>query len=152
MSLLSYQDNASKTQLFSDRFAMVLSSLCVLHCIATPLLLVAVPSLTAYSIFSGEVLHHTLLYFILPVGLFALTIGFLHHKQMWVIFLGLLGLTLLSAPLLLESALMERWHIDHHVLGENGETFLTIVGSIFVVIAHICNSRLGQRNMSFAKA
>jgi hypothetical protein len=152
MSLVTYQNSTGKTQIMSDRLAMVLSSLCILHCIATPLLLVAVPSLAAYSIFSGETLHHALLFFILPVGLLALTLGFRHHKQAWVLSMGIIGLVLLCSPMLLESPLMAPLHIDLHDLGENSETYITIVASIFVVIAHTANYRLRQTNTSYTQA
>ena len=61
-----------RTQTLGDRLAIALSSLCVIHCLATPLLLIILPSFGALFADSHELFHQIILFFVLPVGLAAL--------------------------------------------------------------------------------
>ncbi|MBT3134440.1 MerC domain-containing protein [Alteromonas sp. ALT199] len=126
-----------KVQFISDRLAMILSSLCVIHCLLTPILLISIPALASVSILNDETFHQILLFFVLPIGAFALSVGYLHHRSKWVVLAGAFGLTLLSSPLLVE------WlGLGHEVLGENGEVIITVIASSIIVSAHIVNYRL----------
>jgi hypothetical protein len=126
-----------KVQFISDRLAMLLSSLCVIHCLLTPILLISIPALAGVSILNDETFHQILLFFVLPIGVFALSLGYLHHKNKWVVFAGVFGLTLLSSPLLVE------WiGLGHEVLGEYGEVIITVIASFIIVGAHLINYRL----------
>ncbi|MDP6881440.1 MAG: MerC domain-containing protein [Alteromonas macleodii] len=126
-----------KVQFISDRLAMLLSSLCVIHCLLTPILLISIPALAGVSILNDETFHQILLFFVLPIGVFALSLGYLHHKNKWVVFAGVFGLTLLSSPLLVE------WvGLGHEVLGEYGEVTITVIASCIIVGAHLINYRL----------
>jgi hypothetical protein len=135
----TYQGNSAmpKVQFISDRLAMLLSSLCVIHCLLTPILLISIPALASVSILNDETFHQILLFFVLPIGFLALAVGYLHHKNKWVVFTGVFGLTLLSSPLLVE------WiGLGHEVLGEHGEVIITIMASLIIVGAHLVNYRL----------
>lgn len=126
-----------KVQFISDRLAMLLSSLCVLHCLLTPILLISIPALAGVSILNDETFHQILLFFVLPIGVLALSLGYLHHKNKWVVFAGVFGLTLLSSPLLIE------WiGLGHEVLGEYVEVIITVIASFIIVGAHLINYRL----------
>lgn len=141
---LTHQGNAmAKIQFFSDKLAVAISSLCVLHCIATPLLLIAVPSLASASMLSDETFHRVLLFFVIPIGAVALTIGYSHHKQIKVLAAGIVGLTLLSTPILIEAS-----GLDHEVLGETGEVYITVLASFIIVAAHFINFNLRKRHQS----
>ena len=111
-----------------DRFAVSLSLLCVVHCLLTPILLVAMPSLTS-TVLGGEKLHLLLVFLILPTSLFSLTLGCKRHSR-WIFWIaGLVGLALLIA-----GGFVEPLGLDHH-----WETRLTLIGSAFVASAHILN-------------
>ena len=126
-----------KVQFISDRLAMLLSSLCVIHCLLTPILLISIPALAGVSILNDETFHQILLFFVLPIGVLALSLGYLHHKNKWVVFAGVFGLTLLSSTLLVE------WiGLGHEVLGEYGEVIITVIASFIIVGAHLINYRL----------
>ncbi len=126
-----------KVQFISDKLAMLLSSLCVIHCLLTPMLIIALPSLASVTILNDETFHQILLFFVLPIGATALFLGYGHHKNKWVAAAGTLGLVLLSSPLLVEWA-----GLGHEVLGEHGEVLITVIASFIVVGAHIANYRL----------
>ena len=117
-----------RTQTLGDRLAIALSSLCVIHCLATPLLLIILPSFGALFADSHELFHQIILFFVLPVGLAALAAGYRHHHKNSV--LAILFVTALYG---------------HDYLGEIGETGATIVASLIIAYAHLRNYKLSQK-------
>lgn len=117
-------------QTLTDRMAIGLSFLCTLHCLATPVLLAVVPSLTALAL-DNEAFHLWMLAAVLPISGFALTVGYSKHKHMPVLTVGGLGLLLMILAVL----------IGHDLLGEAGEKTLTVVGAAVVALAHYLNQR-----------
>ena len=124
-----------RIQEVGDKIAIALSSLCVVHCVLTPLLIIALPTFGGLAILDHEVFHQVLLFFVVPVGLVALLAGYRHHKNGKVLSCGLAGLFLLTLA----------GTVAHDIAGEEGETVLTIIASLFIVIAHIQNFR--KRNL-----
>lgn len=118
-----------------DKMAIFLSSLCVIHCLITPILIIALPSLGSMFASNHEIFHKVLLFFVLPVGLVALYAGYRHHQSAKVFAVGVVGLSLLTFAAFF---VHERW-------GELAETVLTVFASIIIVIAHLMNFRLRQR-------
>lgn len=113
-----------------DRFAIGVSALCVLHCLVTPLLILALPSL-ASSIIAGESLHIWLVYAVIPSSVFALTLGCKQHKRRLFMVLGGIGLVSL-----LLGVNVEALGLDHH-----WEQIFTIAGASLVALAHALNFR-----------
>jgi len=111
-----------------DRIAIGLSLLCVIHCLLTPVLLVALPSL-ASTWLGGENVHLLLVFFVVPTSLFSLTLGCKRHSRWSFWFLGLIGLCFLISGVFVESL-----GLDHE-----WETRFTLLGSSFVAYAHIMN-------------
>lgn len=67
-------------QAFTDKFAITLSFLCVIHCVILPFLLVLLPSLGVWQL-DNEAFHSWLLIAVLPVSLYALVSGYKKHHQ-----------------------------------------------------------------------
>lgn len=115
------------------------STLCLVHCVAFPLILAAIPVLgsaeSATAGCSGTPLdfwiHFGLLAAVVPVGVTAWGLGYRHHKDPGILFLGLVGVSLLVAALM----------FGHHWMDGQGERILTIAGSIAMVSAHLLNRR-----------
>lgn len=122
---------AEKTERW-DKIGLFLSSLCALHCLATPLLVLALPVLG--DVFHEEWVHILMALFVVPVGLYAFWSGYKHHHQVQVFGLGIAGLVLVSGASLLP-------HQVHEVVEFYGHDILTIVGSVFLIVAHILNRR-----------
>tara|TARA_B100000886_G_scaffold332824_1_gene285990 strand:+ start:263 stop:661 length:399 start_codon:yes stop_codon:yes gene_type:complete len=122
------------SQAISDRLAMTLSFACILHCLFMPAFLVS--SLTFASIqFSDELLHYSILFFAIPVSLFALLSGKKNHNNNLIFIVGILGLTTLFLAIFSEG----------NFYGVPLETLLTIIGSIIVITAHYKNYQICQR-------
>lgn len=122
---------------YTDHVSIGLSALCVLHCLATPLLLVLLPSLSALHL-DSEAFHSGLLLGVIPISLFSLMMGCKRHKFYRVLLLGGCGLLFMVAALFMEG----------FQNGELLEKILTIVGAGILALGHYLNFRLCQRSDS----
>jgi len=114
-----------------DKAAITLSTLCFIHCLALPLMMVLMPSVWLASL-NDERFHQLLLFAVLPISLYALWRGYRQHQQGMVLSVVLLGLVLLAASALL----------GHDMLGEWGEKLLTVIGAVTVALGHWWNYRV----------
>jgi len=121
-------------QTVSDKTAISLSLLCALHCLALPSLLVLLPSLTALNL-ADEMVHLWLLFAVIPISIYALTMGCRKHKRLGIMVLGLIGLAVLIAA---------AW-LGHDILGETGEKTAVMTGAFIIAVSHWKNHRLCRR-------
>ncbi|KYG64094.1 hypothetical protein AZI86_14935 [Bdellovibrio bacteriovorus] len=112
-----------------DRWGLWLSSMCAIHCLATPLLVLALPVLGGF--FHQEWVHLAMALFVVPVGLIAFWSGYKHHRQVPVFSLGVVGLILVGLASVLPHEMVEIQELD----------VVTILGSICLIAAHILNRR-----------
>ena len=126
------------TQRLGDKIAIALSSLCVIHCLATPLILIILPSLGALVADNHEMFHQVILFFVLPIGVLALWAGYRHHHNLSTLLIGLAGLGLL---------LIAAFY-GHDYFGETGETALTIFASLIIATAHVRNFQSNRNFLS----
>jgi len=125
-------------QVHLDRFAIVLSSICAIHCIALPLVAGLVPLLAVATNHANALhefwFHQFILIFILPVSIIALIVGYrLHHQRIPVI-IGVIGLVILATVALFADLLITQQIIPH-----SGETLLTVLGGVIHAVGHIAN-------------
>ncbi|MDU0353734.1 MerC domain-containing protein [Paraglaciecola aquimarina] len=113
----------------ADRSAIILSSLCLIHCLVLPVILVLLPTLTSVAFFSDERFHTWLLYGVIPISLFAVVLGYFHHRNRSVVLVTSIGMSVLILVALL----------GHDVFGEQGEIVASVLGSILVAYGHIRN-------------
>lgn len=117
-----------------DRWGIVLSSLCAIHCLITPILILALPVLGGY--FESELVHIIMALFVVPVGVFAFWSGYKHHKKVSLLVMGLVGVSLVGgAPLV---------HDFLHDLEFIREDVMTVLGSVILICAHLLNRRACQ--------
>lgn len=109
-----------------DIGAMVLSGLCLVHCLALPLLVALIPVGALYGL-EDEHFHWLMLTLALPLSVASLSHGFLRHQRRFVPVIGGVGLALMAWDLLPQ--------IAAHGHG------LTVVGVMLVAIAHGLNIR-----------
>jgi len=118
-------------QITLDRIAVYLSAICVVQCLALPVAMLFLPSLSVLPV-SEELFHTLLLYIVIPVSIFAMVMGCKKHKSYNIIFYGALGLSIL-----LVSAIY-----GHDLFGESGEIAATLVGASVLSFGHIKNQKL----------
>jgi len=108
--------------------------MCVLHCLATPLLLVLLPSLSALNL-ENEAFHSWLLIAVIPTSLFSLAMGCKQHQYYRVLSMGIVGLLVLVSAVFVEDL----------ANGELLEKVLTVTGAVIVALAHYMNFRLCRK-------
>lgn len=114
-----------------DKAAVALSGLCLVHCLALPLLMALVPFLSEVM---PSHLHAQLLLLVVPVSVLAFALGFRRHGSSAVLAGGALGLGLLALGGTVAHA---RW-------GVAADRSLTVAGSLVLAVTHYYNSRLSR--------
>lgn len=117
---------AARQRLF-DGLAIGASALCLVHCLALPILIMLVPALAAY-LTLPESFHIGALILAVPTSILALAAGYRRHRWTRPMIvaapaIALLGLGAFAAP--------EEWV----------ETALTVAGATALAIAHALNWR-----------
>lgn len=111
-----------------DRWAIFISGLCVVHCLAIPITVLLLPAVSGPLEQEQTLTHWLLLAVALPVSLVALGSGYRHHGGIGTLLLGIVGLILLTLGV-------------SHWLGERWEVPLTVAGGLALILAHLRNLR-----------
>lgn len=114
---------------YADRVGIWLSSLCLIHCMLTPLILLGLPALSLFKF--SESLHQALAVVLPVIALVAFIPGYRHHRRTNILWLAASGLMLIVGAALGAAALSP-------IL----EALITITGSLALVRAHWLNERL----------
>jgi len=114
---------------FADYAGMAASALCLVHCLAMPLLLAAFPLLGLGS--DHHALHDALLVAATVPVLLALAPGYLRHRDPIAPALGIAGLALFLAAVL----------VIGPRAGHGAETAAAVVSSLLLLSAHVRNHR-----------
>lgn len=116
-----------------DRSGITVSAICLVHCLATPLLAVLVP---AFEEFHGgeDLFHRVAALLILAIGSVAFYRGYLHHRKQNLLALGASGFLVVAIGLFQSS------HIEV-VAGLNRQSIFMIIGSLILITAHVLNIR-----------
>ena len=117
-------------QLFTDKLAISLSTICVLHCLFMPSFLILSSWFAVFSV-DNEFIHYSILFAAVPVSAYALMKGYLNHNKLSYFLFGIFGLTVLVFAVLTTS-----------IFGEIGEKSFTVLGSLFVIYAHYKNHQI----------
>ena len=123
--------NTNSHQFTLDKLAVYLSAICAVQCLALPIAMLFLPSLSLLPLYE-ELFHTLLLFLVIPVSIFAMVMGCKKHKSYNIIFYGALGLSIL-----LISAVY-----GHDLFGESGEIASTLVGTSVLSFGHIKNQKL----------
>lgn len=114
---------------FADYAGIAASALCLVHCLAMPLLLAVFPLLGLGSEHHG--LHDVLLLGVTVPVLLALVPGWLAHRDPAPLLLGLTGLGALLVAVLFAGP----------AFGQGAETVLAVLSSVLLIAAHRRNHR-----------
>lgn len=117
----------SKSTGWLDGAAVGLSALCLVHCLALPLLVAGLPFLAQFA--EGH-LHAQMLVIVLPLSTMALGLGYRHHRRFGIIIAGVAGMAMLVVGAT----------VAHFQLGLTADRLFTIVGALILATAHFYNS------------
>ena len=139
-------EQPARPSLTLDRLGGMLSAARAVHCLITPVILIALPTLGTW--WSHPAVHWALALFVVPLAGFVLARGYRRHRVHWVAIAAAVGAALILLGLVLPLG-AEGHHeccaaIEH---GEDGAlalslppaTLVTIAGSVALVAAHIGN-------------
>ena len=126
------------TQHKLDWVAMTLSGICAIHCVALPILAGMLPlfsTVVAHGHGAHEFwFHQFILFFILPISVIALWIGFRCHRKIYPVVISGIGLSIL-----LFSAIYADVWIIRYALPRELEIIVTLVGGALHAVGHIMN-------------
>lgn len=115
-----------------DRWSIGVSLLCLVHCLLTPVLILLFPYM---DLDHGVWFSHLFFaVFVVGFGLPALWRGYRHHGLLQPAAIGLSGMLLIFTAFVLPEYQAEHSHSALH-------TYLTSIGSIALVTAHVMNMR-----------
>src|SRR5664279_2260769 len=112
----------------ADQIGVCASSLCVVHCLLTPVLL-SISAVSAHFLPSEERTHRTLAVVIAAIGATALFRGYRKHRSSRVLLLMVTGLVFIFGG---------AWWGDH-LPSHTAEVLVTLIGSGLMISAHRMN-------------
>lgn len=119
---------------FFDRIAIVLSTICIVHCLAVPLLVAVLP-IAAISFGDDAHFHGLMLWLVVPTSALGFGLGFRVHHRWGIVALGAAGAVALSAAAL--------W--GHAYWSELAEVTASVGASLALAAAHWLNFREVRR-------
>ena len=152
MNVTNYKKN------ISDKLSICLSICCIMHCIALPVIILMIPSISSFWI-NDENVHIVLVILAVPISLFAMGKSLKVHHNYKCISLAGIGLLLLVAAIFMhdigftgencheEHGNQEDGHEEHGGLGETLESIFTVIGGLVVLSAHFINIRLTNKHI-----
>ncbi len=127
-------DNSSRRKALLDKIAVLLSGLCLLHCLLLPIVIAVLPFLGQ---FGDDHFHRELLLFVVPVSIVALTAGFRRHGHTEVLFFGGIGLAILIVG----------GTFIHETYGVTADRLMTVTGSLILAGTHYRNYRFAKKDL-----
>jgi hypothetical protein len=118
-------DHATKIRR-RDAVGMLISILCLLHCLVAPLLIAAVPAL-GLGFLAVDGIHVAFAVAVLLAAVLALIPGYRQHHKLSVLVLGAAGVLLVAMATALPAGVPE--------------TAVTVLGSSMLIAAHVTNLR-----------
>jgi hypothetical protein len=113
-----------------DQIAIALSAICIVHCLAVPLLIAGLP-IAALSFGNSEHFHGVMLWLVVPTSVFGFSLGYRIHRQSGLVLLGAVGVAILAVAGL--------W--GHGAWSSALEVTVSVVGSLLLASAHWLNFR-----------
>lgn len=124
---MAWEHSRARTSMI-EHAALGASLLCLVHCLALPLLIAALPAISSFLPVDSS-FHLWMLGFAVPASGVALTSGQAQHGVSWPLLTGLFGLFFLMLGVL---AFGGTW----------AETVATVFGAVLLACAHVANLRL----------
>lgn len=123
-------DNRSSNQVgIFDHAAIVMSGLCLVHCLLLPVIIALLPLLDQLN---EAHFHLQMLIVVIPVSLYAFAMGFRRHGNKAIIVRGAAGIAILVFA----------GTVAHANYGALADSLLSIAGSIVLATSHYFNNRL----------
>ncbi len=117
-----------------DRFAILLSGVCVLHCLFAPVLLTLLPILSISAFVEDLVFHQLIPWLVLPTSAIALVLGCRKHQKVSIMISGAIGMSLLF--------IVAFW--GHDSMSVIAEKIATTAAGLLLAFSHYLNYQACQ--------
>ena len=117
-----------------DKVAVMLSGVCILHCLLAPIVMTLVPIIFSNTLFSDLVFHQLMLWLVVPSSVIALFIGCRQHRNSVIAITGILGISMLIIVAF----------VGHEYLGDSMEKVASGIAGLLLAVSHILNYRTCQ--------
>ena len=117
-----------------DRLAMLLSGVCLLHCLLVPVALTLLPITTLSALVEDVLFHQLLLWVIVPTSSIALFIGCKKHRHGHIALTGVFGLL----------SLVMIGVFGHDLFSITGEKVATSAAGLVLAFSHYLNYQACQ--------
>jgi len=121
-------------QLKLDKFAILLSGVCLVHCLLAPIILTLLPIFSLSVLVEDIVFHQLMLWIVVPTSVVALFIGCRKHRRWPIALSGAMGIAALFAVAF----------FGHDYLSTGGEKVATSIGGLLLAFSHYLNYRACQ--------
>lgn len=113
---------------YFDRIAISLSAICIVHCLAVPLVVAVLP-LAALGLGNESHFHAVMLWLVVPISVIGLVMGYREHNRAAIVAAGIVGMAVVSLAAILGHG---QWPISIEVL-------VSLIGSLLLAGAHWAN-------------
>jgi len=117
-----------------DKIAVLLSGVCILHCLITPIAVTALPIFFMNTFVEDVLFHKLMLWLVLPSSAVALFIGCGKHRDLRIAGSGIIGMLILILVAF----------FGHELLSPIQERLTTTLGGLVLAVSHILNYRACQ--------
>lgn len=119
---------------YLDRVAIALSTICIVHCLAMPLLIAVLP-VAALAIGGDGHFHSLMLWFVVPTSVLGFGLGLRVHRRIDIVAMGAAAIAALAAAAL--------W--GHSAWDPSLEVTANVAASVLLAAAHWRNFREVRR-------
>jgi hypothetical protein len=113
--------------MFSDRLGVIFSSLCLCHCLVTPLLILLLGTNALLGTLEQEWVHKLLLLPVFVLAAISLPKRYMHTRNRIILLLSVMGICGFTASLFFHGSM---------------EILFTVVGSVGLISAHLLSIKL----------
>lgn len=119
---------------YFDRVAIVLSTICIVHCLAMPFVIALLP-VAAFAIGGDGHFHSLMLWFVVPTSVLGFGLGLRVHRRIDIVAMGAVAIAALAASAL--------W--GHSEWDPSVEVVVNVASSVLLAAAHWRNFREVRR-------
>lgn len=119
---------------YFDRVAIVLSTICIVHCLAMPFVVALLP-VAAFAIGGDGHFHSLMLWFVVPTSVLGFGLGLRVHRRFDIVAMGAVAIAALAATAL--------W--GHSQWDPSVEVVVNVASSVLLAAAHWRNFREVRR-------
>ena len=120
---------------YFDRVAIVLSTVCIVHCLTIPVVVAVLPVLALTWGLTDAHFHTFMLWFVVPTSVLGFAFGYHAHRGAAIVLLGAVAIAVLAFVALRA----------HGVWTAPAETAVNVAASLLLAVAHWRNFRAVRR-------